>query len=225
MPTATVLREGKPVQINANTLVPGDVVTLEAGNMVPAHIRLLKTHSLHIEEASLTGESNAVEKQTAGLEGEPAEKNVMELPPRKPDENIFAHGMGVHILWVGLLIGAVCLSVQAWALNNNDPKWQTYVFTILCFSQMGHVMAIRSEHFFLFRHGIFTNLPLIGAILLTFVLQLGLLYVPFLQKIFSTQALTLLELGTCILISLIVFHAVEMEKMIRKWRGKKRTWH
>ena len=155
------------------------------------------------------------------LAGEPAEKNIMQLPPRKPGESIFAHGLGWHVLWVGLLIGAICLGVQAWAMHHNDPKWQTYVFTVLCFSQMTHVLAIRSEHFFLFRQGIFGNLPLIGAVLFTFVMQLALLYVPFLQKIFSTQALTLAELGGCIAVSLIVFHAVEMEKLVRKWRNNK----
>ncbi len=149
------------------------------------------------------------------LAGEPGEKNIMQLPPRKPGESIFAHGLGWHVLWVGLLIGAICVGVQAWAMQNDDPKWQTYVFTVLCFSQMGHVLAIRSEHFFLFRQGIFSNLPLIGAVLFTFVMQLALLYVPFLQDIFSTQTLTLKELGGCILVSLIVFHAVELEKLVR----------
>ncbi|PTM10813.1 MAG: ATPase [Bacteroidetes bacterium] len=156
------------------------------------------------------------------LAGEPAEKNIMQLPPRKPGESIFAHGLGWHVLWVGLLIGAICLGVQAWAMHHDDPKWQTYVFTVLCFCQMTHVLAIRSEHFFLFRQGIFSNLPLIGAILFTFVMQLALLYVPFLQKIFSTQALTWAELGGCIAVSFIVFHAVEMEKLVRKWRKNQR---
>ena len=149
------------------------------------------------------------------LAAEPAEKNIMQLPPRKPGESIFADGLGWHILWVGLLIGAICLGVQAWALQHHDPKWQTYVFTVLCFTQMAHVMAIRSPHFFLFRIGIFSNLPLVGALLLTFGLQLALIYIPALQGIFSTQALSLKELGGCILASLLVFHAVEMEKLVR----------
>ena len=76
-------------------------------------------------------------------------------------------------------------------------------------------MAIRSPHFFLFKVGIFTNPMLIGAVLLTFGLQMALIYVPVLQGIFSTQALSLKELGGCILVSLVVFHAVEMEKLVR----------
>lgn len=151
------------------------------------------------------------------LAAEPAEKDIMTLPPRQPDERIFANGLGRHILWVGLLIGAICLGVQAWAIHHGDPKWQTYVFTVLCFTQMAHVMAIRSPHFYLFQLGIFTNPMLAGAVLLTFGLQLALIYVPVLQGIFSTQALSWQELGGCILVSLLVFHAVEMEKLVRHW--------
>ena len=154
------------------------------------------------------------------LANEPPGKNIMELPPRKPTESIFAHGLGLHVLWVGLLIGAVCLGAQAWAINVGDPKWQTYVFCILCFSQLGHVMAIRSEYYFLFRQGIFSNKPLLGAVLLTFALQLAIIYIPALSEIFSLQALSLKELGACLLVSAIVFHAVELEKLVRGWRGK-----
>lgn len=152
------------------------------------------------------------------LANEPAEKDLMQQPPRKPGESIFANRLGVHVLWVGLLMGAVCLGVQAWAMGQQDPKWQTYVFTVLCFSQMGHVMAIRSERFFLFRQGLFSNPALLGSVALTFALQMAIIYVPALQKIFSTEALTWQELGACILVSLVVFHAVEIEKLVRGWQ-------
>ena len=215
------VKEGRRIFANIRKFIKyvmtgnsGEIWTIFLAPLVGLPIPLLPIHILWI---------NLVTDGLPGLAlaNEPAEKNVMKLPPREPNENIFAQGMGFHILWVGLLMGAVCLSIQAWAIQNNDPKWQTYVFTVLCFSQMGHVMAIRSEHFFLFRQGIFSNLPLIGAVALTFGLQLSLIYVPFLQEIFSTQSLTLLELGTCILASLIVFHAVEMEKLVRRWRVKR----
>lgn len=60
--TATVLRDGARHSISGELLVPGDVVLLEAGDKVPADIRLLKTHGLTIQEAILTGESVPVEK-------------------------------------------------------------------------------------------------------------------------------------------------------------------
>jgi len=62
-PDARVLRDGHRVTVPARELVPGDIVFLEAGNYVPADLRLLEAVNLRIDEASLTGESVAVEKQ------------------------------------------------------------------------------------------------------------------------------------------------------------------
>lgn len=63
-PRATVLRNGHRQSIEGENLVPGDIVLLEAGDKVPADLRLLKAHSLQIQEAILTGESVPVEKQS-----------------------------------------------------------------------------------------------------------------------------------------------------------------
>ncbi len=186
----------------------GEIWTIFLAPLAGLPIPLLPIHILWI---------NLVTDGLPGLAlaGEPPEKKLMSLPPRKPSESVFAHGLGLHIFWVGLLMGAVCLGVQAWAFHESDPKWQTYIFTILCFSQMGHVLAIRSDYYFLFRQGIFSNLPLVGAVLLTFFLQLAILYIPSLNFIFSVQPLTWKELLACLLVSSIVFHAVEMEKLVR----------
>jgi len=65
---SSVLREGERHSITSDTLVPGDIVLLEAGDKVPADLRLIKANGLQIQEAILTGESVAVEKQTAAVE-------------------------------------------------------------------------------------------------------------------------------------------------------------
>lgn len=69
-PTAKVIRDGMPDVVPVSQLVPGDVVVLEAGDFVPADIRLLETSNLKIEEAALTGESVPVEKFSEKLEKE-----------------------------------------------------------------------------------------------------------------------------------------------------------
>ena len=61
-PRAKVIRDGITKEINAEELVPGDIIILEAGNYVPADCRLLESHNLKIEESSLTGETEAVLK-------------------------------------------------------------------------------------------------------------------------------------------------------------------
>jgi Ca2+-transporting ATPase len=149
------------------------------------------------------------------LASEPSEPDSMNRPPRNPKENIFSGGMGWHILWVGLLMGIVTLTMQAFAIHQEDAHWQTMTFTVLCFSQLGHVMAIRSDHKSIFRTGIFSNVPMLVALLITVTLQLMVIYTPFFNEIFKTQPLTFKELAITLAVSSIVFWAVEVEKLIK----------
>jgi P-type Ca2+ transporter type 2C len=71
-PDAQVMRDGRRVSVPSYELVPGDLVFLEAGNFIPADIRLLEAVNLRVEEASLTGESLAVQKNAATV----LDKNV-----------------------------------------------------------------------------------------------------------------------------------------------------
>jgi Ca2+-transporting ATPase len=151
------------------------------------------------------------------LAAESGEKNIMSRPPRHPKESIFANGLGAHIIWVGLLMGAVSILTQALFIDESQAHWQTMVFTVLCLSQMGHVLAIRSEQESFFKQK--TNKPLLGAVLLTFALQIATIYVPFLNPIFKTEPLTAGELAVTILLSTVVFLAVEVEKMIKRSRN------
>jgi Ca2+-transporting ATPase len=64
-PEADVIRDGHRQKISSRELVPGDVVLLEAGNFVPADLRLMESVNLKVDESSLTGESNAVEKRAS----------------------------------------------------------------------------------------------------------------------------------------------------------------
>jgi Ca2+-transporting ATPase len=156
---------------------------------------------------------------TDGLPGlalaeEPAERDVMARPPRPPDESIFARGLGIHVLWVGALIAALTLGTQAWALSEDTREWQSMVFSVLVFCQLVHSMAIRSESRSLFGMGLLTNPALLGAIGLSVVLQMALLYVPWLQDIFRTTALTPAQLAVVVVVPLVVLVAVEVEKLL-----------
>jgi Ca2+-transporting ATPase len=78
------------------------------------------------------------------LASEPAEGNVMKRHQGTNAKNIFAGKMALHIISVGLLMGFITWAFN-WAIHANIPHWQTIAFTVLSFSQMGHVMAIRSD--------------------------------------------------------------------------------
>jgi len=120
--------------------------------------------------------------------------------------------MWQHMIWVGLLMAGVCLLVQAWALYSDSAHAQTMVFTVLTLSQLGQVMALRSEEQSLFSLGLFTNKPLLSAVVLTVLLQMATIYVPSLNTIFKTEPLAASELVLCFVASSVVFVAVELQK-------------
>ena len=163
---------------------------------------------------------------TDGLPGlalsiEPTEKDTMDRPPINPRQGIFAEGLGVYITWVGLLMGLVSLGIGIWGWQTGNPYWSTMVFTTITLSQMGHALAVRSDTRSLFQQGLLSNKAMLFAVLSTFVLQLLLTYWAPLQEIFNTKPLPPFELALSLILSLVVFAAVEIEKMIRRSnRGK-----
>ena len=213
------VREGRHIYDNLRKFVRytltsgiGEVWPLFLAPLLGLPIPLLPIHILWI---------NLVTDGLPGLAlaAEPEELRLMQRPPRPPRESIFAHGLWQHVVWVGVLMGTVVLATQAWAYRTGSAHWQTMTFTVLALSQMGQVLAIRSERESLFRQGLGSNVPLLGAVLLTLVLQLATIYVPAFQTVFRTQALSLGELVVSLVLSSIVFVAVEIEKMVVRNRN------
>ena len=161
---------------------------------------------------------------TDGLPGlalayEPSEAGSMQRPPIDPRQTIFANGLGWFIVLVGLLVGGLTIGTEAWALRNGIAHWQTMAFTVLCFSQLGLALAIRSRQESIFSIGLLTNKPLLGAVALTAALHLMIVYTPFFNDLFSTQPLSWTELGLTVAVSSLVFWAVELQKLIGRRRG------
>src|SRR3989338_691107 len=124
-----------------------------------------------------------------------------------------ALGLWQHIIWVGLFMSFGTLGVMAWGLKYDDlDHARSMVFFTLAGFQMFHVMAIRSERESIFTLGLLSNKALLGAVVLTFILQLMITYTPILQRIFKTAPLSSIELFICVTISFSVFIAVEVEK-------------
>jgi len=196
----------------AVTTNSAEVLTIFLAPFLGLPIPLLPTHILWIN--LVTDGLPAL-----ALTAEPAERGIMQRPPRPAQESLFAHGMWQHMIWVGLLMAGLTLFAQAWAYHAGSSHWQTMAFTVITISQLGHVMAIRSEHESLFSMGIFSNKPLVFAVVVTFMLQMATMYVPALNPIFKTEPLSMLELGLCLALSSVVFIAVEIEKWLirRGW--------
>jgi Ca2+-transporting ATPase len=209
------VREGRHIYDNIRKFVKyimtcngAEIWTIFLAPLLGLPIPLLPIHILWINLVTdgLPGLALSTEKE---------EKDIMQRRPRRTDESLFAEGIGVHIIWVGLLMAFITLSTQAWAIHAGNTHWQTMVFTVLSLAQLGHVFAIRSDRQFIYKIGFFTNMPLLGAIIFTFLLQLAIIYLPFANEIFKTQPLTLTELIISILVASIIFCAVEIEKLIK----------
>jgi Ca2+-transporting ATPase len=185
----------------------GEIWTLFLAPFIGLPVPLLPIHILWI---------NLVTDGLPGLAltAEPAEPGIMRRAPRPPEENIFAHGMWQHILWVGLFIGGISIAAMAWAISRDVAYWQTVVFTVLTVSQLFHSLAVRSESVSLFRIGLFSNLPMLGAVILTLLLQMAVIYTPALNTIFHTQPLPMFDLVICLALSSLVLIAVEIEKWL-----------
>ena len=115
-------------------------------------------------------------------------------------------------------MAGIALLTQACAIQLGSAHWQTMVFTVLTLSQMGNVLAGRSERDSLFAQGLLSNLPLLGAVLVTVVLQFAVVYIPLLNPVFNTAPLTLPEVAVCLILSSIAFVVIEIEKWVARRR-------
>lgn len=213
------VREGRRVYDNILKFIKylmttnsGELWILLVGPILGLPIALLPIHILWIN--LISDGFPAI-----SLSFEKAEKNIMKRPPRDPKENVFANGNGLYMIWVGLFMAAVALLAQNWAIQNG-LHWQTIVFNIVCLSQMGHVLAIRSNKQSFFSVPLFSNIPLIVAVTTAVILQIAVTYIPVLHSVFKTKALSLREFIFVVIASSLVFFAVEIEKLI--FRKKKK---
>ena len=157
---------------------------------------------------------------------EPPERNIMRRKPHDPKASIFGGGLGVHVVWVGLLMGVLCLlgGEYSWlgsggGSEHHEQYFRTMVFTIVTLTQMAHVLGIRSGNESLFRAGLFSNKPLLAAVTVTVLLQLAIIYTPWLQGFFLTVPLAGIDLLIAAALSSIIFVAVEVEKIVLRRRG------
>lgn len=153
---------------------------------------------------------------------EKGEPGGMDRAPYAPTESIFGRGMGRHIVIVGATMGITGLALGIWAFQNfqmgvpdfSAGTWNTMVFIFLTLAQMGHALGLRSHRASLFKVGLRGNPLLIGAVILTTVVQIATVYIPFFNDIFKTVPLTLGQLALCLVLSTIVFWMVEGEKLL-----------
>jgi Ca2+-transporting ATPase len=215
----TAVREGRRIYDNIRRFVrymlttnSGEIWVMFLASLIGLPVPLLPVQILWVNLVT-----DGLPAVALGLE--PAERDTMRRPPRPPSESIFARGLWQQAVWVGLLMAAVCLGVLVVARDAGWP-WQTMVFTTLALLQLGNAMAVRSERDSLFTIGLRSNPLLLAAVAATVAVQLALVYVPPLQRLFDTEALSLPQLAVVLTASTVAFIAVEIEKLIRRRTGR-----
>jgi len=158
-----------------------------------------------------------------GMGVEPPEKNIMQRPPYSPQEGVFSRGAGLHVAWVGALIGILALALGSFYYFGGYANWQTVVFTFLAFAQVCQALASRSSTDSSFSRASKKNPLLMGMIALVILLQLAVVYLPALNTFFKTQPLGQVELAIVVVLSSVVFFAIELEKWVKRRRAKVRA--
>ena len=151
---------------------------------------------------------------------EPKEGDVMEEPPRKPNARIINREIMLNVVYVALFmaVGTLWMFIRA-NRNGGLIRAQTLAFTTLAMFQVFNSLNCRSRTKSVFELGLFTNRYLIGAIVLSIVLQLAAEHVPFMQVALGTVPLGFADWGLIILISSSILIADELRKLVARRRA------
>ena len=157
---------------------------------------------------------------------EEPEPDVMDRKPRRKDESFFANGLGFTIAWQGIMIG--CLTLLSYILGNgigngtvlfgmeiSHEIGMTMAFVTLALSQLIHSFNVKSEHS-VFSRQIFSNKYLWGAFAVGVLLQVLVMYVPFLANAFSMAPLDPIHLLIAVALALVPIPVVEITKLVRR---------
>lgn len=164
---------------------------------------------------------------------DPGDKDVMRQKPRDPNESFFAHGAAFRAILGGTLIGLLTLAAfyfglaeHGYALSDSGISNEamtyarTMAFVVLAASQLFYSLTMRHSVKSIFQVGLWSNKPLIGAIIIGLFLQLGVISVPFMAAAFKVHMLSLYDWGLVFLFALIPVSVNELLKLFSRYMGK-----
>jgi Ca2+-transporting ATPase len=150
---------------------------------------------------------------------DPVDPKVMSRPPRKPDEPVITRARAWLIMAQGVFIAFCTLSAFVYVLSVEKEslgRARTVALAVLTCSELFHSFSCRNQRESFFKVGVLSNPGLFLANGLSFLLQLAIIYVPFLQPIFKTQSLSLTDLGVIMVFATLPFWAMEGAKAVNK---------
>ena len=148
---------------------------------------------------------------------DPPDADVMTRKPRPHDEAILRKPQVLRIALTGLLEAVLVLAVFIWALDARGLlAAQSFAFSVLVFSELFRAFAARSETRTFWETGAFTNLRLLGVVVVSIALQIGLHHVPIAQQLFRVEALTGMDCLMALGLGLIPVSVIESMKLLRR---------
>ena len=189
----------------------GEIITLFFATLVNWHEPLIPIHILWVN--LITDSLPAL-----ALSFDPAEDNIMRRKPIPANIGIFTKGRIFRVGYQGLMIGTLTLLAYRIGIHE-DPSnvviGQTMAFAVLSLSQLVHVFNIRSKTQSIFKTGILSNMYLVYAVLISFVMMIGVLFIPFLQKIFKVVTLSPRDILIVVGLSFMPIIIVELFKLFK----------
>ncbi len=160
---------------------------------------------------------------------EPVEEDVMERSPRGASESLFTRAFSLRLAWQGVMVGALTLAsywLGEYVLSDPaaaDATANTMAFATLTLSQLFHAFDVRSEDHSLFHIGVFSNKAMNQAFLAGLAMQMSVLCLPPLQKIFCVVFLDPVEWLVVLALAVTPLVICEIEKALRRALGRKET--
>lgn len=198
------VREGRVIYDNIRKFIRyllscniGEVLTMFLASLLNLPIPLLPIQILLVNLAT-----DGLPAMALSLE--PSEKDVMQRRPRGRNESIFSDGLWAKIVLRGILIGLctiISFAITLVFFEGNRRLARTVALCTLVMSQLFHVFECRSERSSIFKIGYLTNIYLVFAALSSMLLLLFVVYFPWLQNVFDTQGLNIIEWGIVIAFS------------------------
>lgn len=152
---------------------------------------------------------------------DPAEEDVLQRPPRHPDEPMLGRPEWGFIVMTGLLQAAATLAVFLWALTARDlAEARNLAFSVLVFGELFRAFAARSTSRVFWEVGVFTNVRLLGIVLFSVLMQLGIHHIPAAQAVFEIGPLSAADCALTLLVALGPVTVIEVSKLVRRWSAR-----
>jgi P-type Ca2+ transporter type 2C len=154
---------------------------------------------------------------------DPADDDVLARPPRHPDEPMLGRPQWNYIILAGLLEAAATLGTFAWALQSRDlVEARNLAFSVLVFGELFRAFAARSTTLTFWEVGAFTNLRLLGVVLVSVLVQLGIQHVPATRAFFQIGPLSLADSALTVVVGLCPVTIIELQKLARRLSRRSR---